>query len=257
MALRCHFPFSIFFTSLQNIFTSLHHLFYFPSPFFKFPFRVSFLLFPSPFILFLFRIFFYFSSPVFFNPLQSFFFFFHFSIFKCILLSVSNFTSPPSLFTSLQSVQNSFYLPSVCFTTLQGFVIFLLSFSIFLLPFIFLKLFLPSFGIFIVSLLIFKYRKKLNCNSFHLHKKFLKRISKASLSHVKTILKPSSKINDQIMAEYLFRYLVCGLNQIKFRSVIVRLLYQMVYLPRNTRIFTCLPPVNDWLVHYKKTFEEA
>ena len=255
MALRCHFPFSIFFTSLQNFFTSLHHLFCFPSPFFKFLFRVSFSLFPSPFILFLFRIFFYFSSPVFFNPLQS--FFFHFSIFKYILLSVSNFTSPPSLFTSLQSVQNSFYLPLVCFTTLQGFAIFLLSFSIFLLPFTFLKLFLPSLGIFIVSLLIFKYRKKLNCNSLLLHKKFLKRISKASLSHVKTILKPSSKINDQIMAEYLFRYLVCGLNQIKFRSVIVRLLYQMVYLPRNTRIFTCLPPVNDWLVHYKKTFEEA
>ena len=62
---------------------------------------------------------------------------------------------------------------------------------------------------------MFKYSRKLNYNNFLLDKKFLKRTSKASLGHVKTILKPSLKINDWIIAECLFRYLVCGLNLIE------------------------------------------
>ena len=192
-------------------------IFYFPSPFFKFPFRVSFFTslhhlsyFSSEFSFTSLHHFLYFPSPFFLLPFRV--FLLHFSIFKCILLPVSIFTSLPSLFTSLQSIHNSFYLPSVFFTTLQVIVIFLLFFRICLLPFSFFKLFLLSFGIFIVSFLIFKYRRKLNCNNFLLDKKFLKSISKASLGHVKTILKPSLKINDWIIAGYLFRYLVCGLN---------------------------------------------
>ena len=148
-------------------------IFYFPSPFFKFPFRVSFFTslhhlsyFSSEFSFTSLHHFLYFPSPFFLLPFRV--FLLHFSIFKCILLPVSIFTSLPSLFTSLQS--------------------------------------------FIVSFLIFKYRRKLNCNNFLLDKKFLKSISKASLGHVKTILKPSLKINDWIIAGYLFRYLVCGLN---------------------------------------------
>ena len=170
MALMCHFPFSIFLLLFRIFwlpfsnfllpfiicFTSLHHLFYF--------FRV-FLYFSSPFFALPFTIFFYF-------PVE--FFLLHFSFFKLILLSVS-------IFTSLQCIYNSFYLPSMFFTTLQRFVfLFLPSFSILLLPFSFFKLFLFSFGIFIVSFLIFKYRRKLNCNNFLHDKKFLKRISKAS-----------------------------------------------------------------------------
>ena len=143
--------------SLQHFLKFSSEFFYFPSPFLKFPFRVSFLL-PSPFILFLFRLFFYFSPPFFILPFTFFLLPFRvcllrFSIFQPVLLSVSIFTSLPSLFTSLQSIHNSFYLPSVFFTTLQRCVIFLLSFSICLLPFSFLKLFLLSFGIFIVSFL--------------------------------------------------------------------------------------------------------
>ena len=148
--------------SLQHFFTSLHHFLNFPSEFLFY--------FPSPFILFLYRIFFYFSPPFFVLP------------FRVFLLTFRVFTT---LFIYLQ-----------CF----------------LLPFNFLKLFLLSFGIFIVSFLIFKYRRKLNCNDSLLHKNFLKRISKASLGHVETILKLSLKINDWIIAEWFFRYLVCRLN---------------------------------------------
>ena len=155
----------------------------------------------------------YFPSPFFFYSPSEFFYFtseflsaFYFP--PAFLLPLRAFLLPYRVFTTL-------YLPSVFFTTLQGFVIFLLSFSIFLLPFSFFKLFLLSFGIFIVSFLIFKYRRKLNCNNFLLDKKFLKSISKASLGHVKTILKPSLRLNDWIIAGCLFRYLVCGLNLIE------------------------------------------
>ena len=113
MALSCHFSFSIFlfffFTSLQNTFTSLQqffttfynslHLFYFLSPFFKFPFGVSFLLpfiiyFTSlwSFLLLLFTIFCT-SLSHYFTSLQN-FFLLHFSIFKLILFSVSIFLLP-------------------------------------------------------------------------------------------------------------------------------------------------------------------
>ena len=53
----------------------------------------------------------------------------------------------------------------------------------------FLKPFSFSFGIFIVFFLIFTKRGKLNYNNFLLNKKFLKRISRASL-------KSSIEIND-------------------------------------------------------------
>ena len=83
MAVRCHFPFSFFFTSLQHsidfpspFFTSLHHFFYFSSqvfyflsPFFYFPsdlffttlhslfyFPSAYFSFPSPFFVLLFGI---------------------------------------------------------------------------------------------------------------------------------------------------------------------------------------------------------
>ena len=178
MTLGCHFPFSIcftslqnFFTSLQQLFTSLHHFFNFPSEFFfLLPFTIYFISLQS-FLLLLFTIFCISLHHFYFFPLV---FLLHFSVCKLILLSVSIFTSLPSLFTSLKSIYNSFYLHSVFFTTIQRLVIFLLLFS-------FLKLFLLSFGIFIVSFLIFKYRRKLDCNNFLLDKKFLKRISKAFL----------------------------------------------------------------------------
>ena len=149
--------------SLQHFLYFSSEFFYFPSPFFKFLFRVPFLL---PFTIYStsYQSFLLFLSTIFYTPLQHFF--------------------TMSLFTSLQGIHNSFYLTSMFFIILQGFVIFLLSFSIFLLPFSFFKLFLLSFGIFVVSFLIFKYRRKLNCNNFLLDKKFLKRITKASLGHV-------------------------------------------------------------------------
>ena len=164
---------------------SLQRFFYFPSAILYFPSAIFY--FPSPFFKFPFRVSFLLPFTIF-----------------CASL--------PSLFTSLQSIQHSFYLPSVFFTTLQVLLFFYFPLAFFLLPFNFFKLFLLSFGIFIVSFLIFKYRRKLNCNDSLLHKNFLKRISKASLGHVKTILKLSLKINDWIIAECFFRYLVCRLN---------------------------------------------
>ena len=191
MALRCHFLFSIFFTSLQNFFTSLHHLFYFPSTFVKFPFRVSFLLcqlfsFSSE-LSFTSRHHFLYLPSFFYFPSE--FFYFTSAFLSSFYFPPAFFTSLPSLFISVQSIHNSFYLPSVFFTTLTFSVLFLFlhSFSIFLLPFSFFKLFLLSFGIFIVSFLIFKYRRKLNHNKSFLDKTFLKRISKTSF---KSSLKP-------------------------------------------------------------------
>ena len=120
MALRCHFPFSIFLTSLQQFFTSLHHLFYFHSPFFKFPFRVSFLL---PF-------------TIYFISLQSF----------LLLLSTIFCTSLHHFFTHLQSFfyftsafLSAFYFPSAF---LLPFRAFLLPFRVFTTLFIYLQCFL-------------------------------------------------------------------------------------------------------------------
>ena len=92
MALRCHFPFSIVFTSLQNVFTSLRRFFTSLHQFLNFPSGFLF-YFLSPF---------YFSSEFSFTFLHHFlyirspyspsdFFFLHFSIFKRILLSFSFF----------------------------------------------------------------------------------------------------------------------------------------------------------------------
>ena len=64
MALRCQFPFSIFFTSLQNFFTSPHHFLNFSSEFLFY--------FPLPFIPHLIRVFFYFSPPFFILPFNIF-----------------------------------------------------------------------------------------------------------------------------------------------------------------------------------------
>ena len=185
-------------------------IFYFPSPFFKFPFRVSFLL---PFTIYFISLqsFLLLLSTIFCTSLHHFFYspleFFYFtSAFLSAFYFPSAFLLPFRVFTTLFICLQCFLLP---FKVLLFFY-FLSAF--FLLPSSFFKLFLLSFGIFIVSFLIFKYRRKLNCNNFLLDKKFLKSISKASLGHVKTILKPSLKINDWIIAGYLFRYLVCGLN---------------------------------------------
>ena len=112
-----------YFSSTIFHFASLHHFLNFPS---EFLFN-----FPSPFILFLFRVLFYTSSPFFVLPfticlvfiLLFRVFLLHFSIVILILLSLSISTSLPSLFTPLQSMYNSFYLPSVFFTALQRFVI--------------------------------------------------------------------------------------------------------------------------------------
>ena len=94
-------------------------IFYFPSPFFKFPFRVSFFTslhhlsyFSSEFSFTSLHHFLYFPSPLFLLPFRV--FWLHFSIFKRILLSVS-------IFTSLPSIHSSFYLTSVFFTILQLF----------------------------------------------------------------------------------------------------------------------------------------
>ena len=127
MALRCPFPFSIFFTSLQNFFTSLHHLFYFPSPFVKFPFRVSFLLcqlfsFSSELSFTSLHHFLYLPSPFFYFPSE--FFLLHFSIFKLILLSVSIFYFPsePFYFPSDYSQLFLLTLSVFYYTNLQRFV---------------------------------------------------------------------------------------------------------------------------------------
>ena len=117
------FP-STFFYFPSEFFYFPSALFYFPSPFFKFPFRVSFLL-PFTFYFISLQSFLLLLSTIsctslhhVFTPLQSSFTSLQFSIFKCILLSVGIFTSLPSLFISLQSIHNSFYLPSVFFNTL-------------------------------------------------------------------------------------------------------------------------------------------
>ena len=72
MALRCHFPFSIFFTSLQNFFTFLQQFFTSLQQFFKFPFRVSFLL-PYTIYFISLQSFLLLLSTIFFTPLQCFF----------------------------------------------------------------------------------------------------------------------------------------------------------------------------------------
>ena len=250
MALRCPFPFSIFFTSLQNFFTSLHHLFYFPSPFVKFPFRVSFLLcqlfsFSSELSFTSLHHFLYLPSPFFYFPSE--FFYFTSAFLSSFYFPSAFFTSLPSLFTSLQIIHNSFYLPSVFFTTLTFNVLFLFlhSFSIFLLPFSFFKLFLLSFGIFIVSFLIFKYRRKLNTIIPSLIKRFWREYQRRPSSHrwnrIKAIIKDKWLDVPNVFSDTLY----AGWTRQNFRSVVIRLLDQRVYLPRDTRIFTCLQPAND------------
>ena len=131
---------------------SLQHCFYFSSECFYFPSEIFY--FPPPVFKFPFRI----SFLLPFTILFLFRVFFYFS---------------PSFFVRP--------------FTILPFRFFFLRFSIFkriLLSFSFFKLFLLFFGIFIVSFLIFKYRRKRNCVNFLLDKKFLKRISKASLGHV-------------------------------------------------------------------------
>ena len=118
MALRCQFPFSIFFTSLQNFFISLHHFLNFSSEFLFY--------FPLPFIPHLIRVFFYFSPPFFILPFNIFLlwvFLLPFRVFttlfiylQCFLLSFKVllfFYFPSAFFYSPSAFLNSFYFPSV------------------------------------------------------------------------------------------------------------------------------------------------
>ena len=123
-------PFSNFLLSFIIYFTSLDHIFNFPSEFLFY--------FLSPFILLLFRVFFCFSLPFFVLPVAILFtclqrFFTLFSIFKLILLSVSIFCFP-----------SVFLHPFRVFITL---FIYLHSFYLFLLPSTFCYVFLLSFSI--------------------------------------------------------------------------------------------------------------
>ena len=129
--------FRFFFTFLQQFFTSLHHLFYFPWPFFKFPFRVSFLL---PLIIC-------------FTSLQSFLLLL-FTIFCTSLYNFFYFSSEFFCFTS--AFLSSFYFLSGFL--LLPFRVFLLPFGVFIIFFTYLQWFLLPFNFFFFLIFLHHFR---------------------------------------------------------------------------------------------------
>ena len=146
MALSCHFPFSnlllfrisllpfsIFFTSLQSFFTSLQqfvtsfrHLFYFPLPCFKFPYRVPFLL---PF-------------TIYFISLESFLLLLR----TIFCTSLHHFLySPSEIFYFTAGFLSIFLLPFRVFLQLRLFTTLFIYIQCFLLPFkVLLFFYFPS-----------------------------------------------------------------------------------------------------------------
>ena len=106
MALRCHFPFSIDFTSLRNVFTSLRQFF---------SSLHQFLNFPSGFL-------FYFLSPFYFSSEFSFTSLHHF-------LYVPSPYSPSDFFFFTSAFLSAFYFPSAFLNSFYFSSVFLLFLS--------------------------------------------------------------------------------------------------------------------------------